>query len=70
MDDETCKRIEHKLDFIAGLITGLVGVLTGGAILYSGQKYGWEGIAQWIAPLVFLILPAYLMSIYKNTPKN
>jgi transposase/tetrahydromethanopterin S-methyltransferase subunit G len=62
--EETLKRIERKIDCVAGILIGVFGVGIGGAVI--GIKPFGEWWSESIGAIVMLFLPAYLMSLYRE----
>ncbi len=63
MDEETIKRIECKIDYLAGVITALIGLMAGFACAYFHTFGSWS---EWVGGIGALILPAYLLSQYRD----
>lgn len=67
MDDETSDRIERKLDFVAGLTIAIIGF---GLSSVISHFHTLGSFSDWGATLAFIVLPAYLLSVYKEDPKK
>lgn len=63
MDEQTLKRIEHKIDYLAGIFIGGLGA---GVALIVLEYNIWGGWSEWAAAAAVLILPAYLLSKYRD----
>ncbi len=63
MDEETIKRIECKIDYLAGVITALIGLMAAFACIHFHAWGSWSG---WIGGIGAVILPAYLLSQYRD----
>ena len=63
MDEEAIKRLERKIDYLAGIF---IGVLGGGVALIVLEYNTWGGWSEWAAVGAVLILPAYLLSKYRD----
>lgn len=64
MDEETAKRVERKIDYVAGLLITAWGCAIGVAIII------YSPLSDWIKAVGFtfvtLIFPAYLISKYRD----
>lgn len=63
MDEQTLKRIERKIDCLAGIV---IGVLGAGVPLAAAQYGPWGEWAGWVGGIGAVILPAYLLSKYRD----
>ncbi len=63
MDEQTLKRIERKIDYLAGIFIGALGA---GVALIVLEYNTWGRWSEWGAAAAVLILPAYLLSKYRE----
>jgi len=63
MDEDAIKRIEQKIDYLAGI---LIGVLGAGVPLAAAIFGGWGDWSGWIGGIAAVVLPAYLVSKYRD----
>jgi hypothetical protein len=66
--NEIMKRIERKIDHIAGILIGGFSSFIFVYALTQADKVGgfWGTVAPWILPVVWLFGTAYLISLYRK----
>lgn len=63
MDEEATKRLERKIDYIAGLLIGACGSSAALVLIYLKP---WGSWSEWVAGPVAIISIAYLLGQYRD----